>query len=54
MAFSGVCVLFLLRSRRQESELWCWWCVIAVCGGSGGCISSCLVSERVRGSGREA
>ena len=32
----------------------CCWCVIAVCGGSRGCISRCLASERVKGSGREA
>lgn len=56
--FSGVCFLFcfvFLRSRRQEVELWCWLvCDSSVCGGSRGCISSCLASERVKGSGREA
>lgn len=44
----------LLSSGRQGVELRCCWCVIAVCGGSGGCISRCLASERVKGSGREA
>lgn len=46
--------LILFKSRRQEAEVWCCGCVIAACGGSRGCISSCLASERVKGSGREA
>ncbi len=54
VAFLAFFFLFFLRSRRQEVELWCCWCVIAVCGGSRGCISRCLASERVKGSGREA
>lgn len=43
-----VTVAFLCL-RRQGVELWCCWCVIAVCGGSRGCISRCLASERVKG-----
>lgn len=47
-------VLFFWGAGDKKWSCGAGWCVIAVCGGSRGCISSCLASERVKGSEREA
>lgn len=50
--FVGFIYLFIWVAGNKKRSCCC--CAIAVCRGSWGCISSCLPSERVKGSGGAA
>lgn len=51
--FWGFIYLFIWVADDKKRSC-CCCCVIVVCRGSWGCISSCLPSERVKGSGGAA
>lgn len=51
--FGGFIYLFIWVADDKKRRC-CCCCVIVVCRGSWGCISSCLPSERVKGSGGAA